>query len=188
MKQKYGFTLIELLVVIAIIGILSAIGLTAFSGAQSKARDAKRVSDLRAIAGNIIIWASNNDTETVPLQPSAALVSLSSLASTSAGDFGSVYALPIAPDSSSYDNLGSYFYVTNSEGTMYALFTKLESGTKNWFVVNSFGYAAEVPLSSGIGNDSTQWPTRGGMNKTTACPTAPGTIYYYVCRATPTIH
>jgi prepilin-type N-terminal cleavage/methylation domain-containing protein len=43
---KKGFTLIELLVVIAIIGILTAIVTANFTTAKSKARDAKRVSDI----------------------------------------------------------------------------------------------------------------------------------------------
>lgn len=42
-----GFTMIELLVVISIIVLLITIGLTSFSTAQKKGRDAKRKSDLR---------------------------------------------------------------------------------------------------------------------------------------------
>lgn len=49
-KVNKGFTLIELLVVIAIIAILSTIGLTLFNGAQQNARDARRKSDIDAIA------------------------------------------------------------------------------------------------------------------------------------------
>lgn len=45
-----GFTLVELLVVISIIAILSVIGITVFSGVQKNARDAKRISDIKAIA------------------------------------------------------------------------------------------------------------------------------------------
>lgn len=49
-NNRKGFTLIELLVVIAIIAILSTIGLTLFNGAQNNARDARRKSDIDAIA------------------------------------------------------------------------------------------------------------------------------------------
>jgi prepilin-type N-terminal cleavage/methylation domain-containing protein len=41
-----GFTLVELLVVIAIIAILTGIVATNFTSARSRARDAKRISDL----------------------------------------------------------------------------------------------------------------------------------------------
>ncbi len=43
---KKGFTIIELLVVIAIIGILTAIITANFAQSKSKARDAKRISDI----------------------------------------------------------------------------------------------------------------------------------------------
>lgn len=48
--NRKGFTLVELLVVVAIIAILSTIGLVVFSDAQKNARDARRKSDIDAIA------------------------------------------------------------------------------------------------------------------------------------------
>ncbi|MBI2017851.1 type II secretion system protein [Candidatus Daviesbacteria bacterium] len=45
-----GFTLVELLVVITIIAILSVIGMAVFTNVQKNARDARRRSDIDAIA------------------------------------------------------------------------------------------------------------------------------------------
>jgi len=47
--MKKGFTLIELLVVISIIGVLVAVAISSYTGAQIKARDARRRSDMKAI-------------------------------------------------------------------------------------------------------------------------------------------
>ena len=48
-KNKKGFTLIELLVVIAIIGLLATLSVIALNTARVKARDARRVSDIKQI-------------------------------------------------------------------------------------------------------------------------------------------
>ncbi len=48
-KQKNGFTLVELLITVAIIGILSAVVLTSMSGARNRAKDGRRISDIKQI-------------------------------------------------------------------------------------------------------------------------------------------
>jgi prepilin-type N-terminal cleavage/methylation domain-containing protein len=48
-QNKKGFTLIELLVVIAIIGLLSTMSVLALNQARARARDAKRISDVKQI-------------------------------------------------------------------------------------------------------------------------------------------
>ena len=48
-KSTSGFTLIELLVVIAIIGVLSSVVLASLNTARTKARDARRVTDIKQI-------------------------------------------------------------------------------------------------------------------------------------------
>jgi len=48
-KFKKGFTLIELLVVISIISLLSSVVFASLNSARSKARDAKRLAEIRQI-------------------------------------------------------------------------------------------------------------------------------------------
>lgn len=63
--RKAGFTLIELLMVIAIVGLLAAIVLAGLSSARTKARDAKRISDLQSLATALQFY--NNDTGHYPI-------------------------------------------------------------------------------------------------------------------------
>ena len=77
--NKKGFTLIELLVVIAIIGLLSTLAVVALGNARTKARDAKRMSDLKQIQTALeLFYTDQNMYPTIP--GNAASLSLGSAA------------------------------------------------------------------------------------------------------------
>lgn len=151
-KQNKGFTLIELLVVIAIIGILSAIGLVALTGAQAKARDVKRKADLGSLNSSLTLYLDANTAFPIadraaaapgdgPLLTSRAAASNLKTAAAAAGGF----ALPRTPGAGTA-SVSDYWYITDATGAKFGLFTRLEN-TAAWFVSNSKGFS-DVILSA----------------------------------------
>lgn len=61
-RDNKGFTLLEILVVISIIGILIAIGASAYSTAQKKSRDARRSGDMKAMQNAFEQYYTANDS------------------------------------------------------------------------------------------------------------------------------
>jgi len=61
MKNQRGFTLIELLVVIAIIGLLSTLSVVALNSARARARDARRVADIKQIQTALELYFNANN-------------------------------------------------------------------------------------------------------------------------------
>lgn len=60
-KAQAGFTIIELLIVIAIIAILAGLVLNNFQGAQAKARDTQRVTDINNIHTKLEEYYNDNN-------------------------------------------------------------------------------------------------------------------------------
>ncbi len=59
-NTKRGFTLIELLVVVAIISLLSSVVLASLNSARTKAREARRLSDLHQLDNALTLYVTDN--------------------------------------------------------------------------------------------------------------------------------
>ena len=69
-QTKRGFTLIELLVVIAIIGVLASIVMVSVNDARARARDDRRIADIKAVRDALAVYQIQNAT--YPSQPDEA--------------------------------------------------------------------------------------------------------------------
>ena len=114
LKNKKGFTLIELLVVIAIIALLSTIAVVSLGNARQKARDTKRIADIKQMQTALELEYNNAGTGYV-VNASASPVILTAIGT-------SMTSVPTAPtpkdgaDCTANEN--SYYYTsTNADGS-----------------------------------------------------------------------
>ena len=138
-KKNKGFTLIELLVVIAIIGILASIVLVSLNSARSKARDARRISDLRQVALALEMYyddkggypcdttASDDDWTELTAQLTAAPVYISAVPTDPLG----TNAYKYHPDPSTIANKATSYVLgaTLENGSNAALANDIEAAT-----------------------------------------------------------
>lgn len=116
-----GFTLIELLVVIAIIGILASIITANLSSAQSKARDARRMSDLDAIKKALILYSADHGG--YPVSVSTTTLDGSDAVSTALLTGHFIPGIPKDPKSPTYE----YGYSSDASGNVFSLEFCLET-------------------------------------------------------------
>jgi len=60
--NKKGFTLIELLIVVAIIGLLSTLAVVSLGSARVKARDSKRLADLKQLQTALELYYTDQNS------------------------------------------------------------------------------------------------------------------------------
>jgi len=154
-KQKKAFTLIELLVVIAIIGILATLAVVALQQARSRARDSKRMADMKQVQTALELFFNENGRyPTTEEWNSGSIVS-----STSQETF--MYSIPTAPSPADGDCLeasNTYTYVPQNDGASYTIdfctgkqVSDMPDGAKQMtpggIIFGSSGSAGELPES-----------------------------------------
>ena len=130
-----GFTLIELLVVIAIIGLLSTLAVVSLNSARSKARDARRTSDIRQLQTALEMYY--NDQNAYPNDTTALDLGVSPNLTLDGSDgFGAAITapgymsqVPTDPQESSGED---YIYLSNATGTTYRITFQLENANSTW--------------------------------------------------------
>ena len=142
-KTALGFTLVELLVVISIIGILASMITVSFTSSQKQARDVNRKSDLAQYRSSLESYANKNNglypIYASKVDPSTNLCTPLGLGTT-------------CPEDPKFDGVSAYYYsyITDSGGTQYVLWSKLESASSyNWVVCSNgkSGKSASTPTS-----------------------------------------
>ncbi len=131
MAKSKGFTLIELLVVIAIIGLLSAVVLASLNAARTKARDARRLSDMQSVVQALQLYANDNNG-TYPPTPTCTggignFCSLSSITSALVPKY-----IPTMPTDPSSGNGFDYYYCSQSSSGYALLMFKQAPPTQFW--------------------------------------------------------
>lgn len=141
--NKRGFTLIEMLIVIAIIGMLSTLAAITLGSARVKARDARRMSDLKEIQTALELYYT--DENIYPAGNNIALGSANYACLNEISGFTTAGCLNPYMDKIPADpKSGNYIYTRSSDS--YTVTAALEGK------INNLGPSTIHLTPSGIGN------------------------------------
>lgn len=145
--NKKGFTLIELVVVIAIIGLLSTLAVVALGSAREKARDSKRLADIKGIQASLEWYFVGNNSYPVTTEPVTLgddqHKCLGSNGFNAAGACKSPVYMEVIP---SEPQSGQQGYVYNGSSTSYTITANLEGK------INDLGPGKITATQNGITN------------------------------------
>jgi len=125
--KKQGFTLIELLVVVAIIGLLSTLSIVALNNARARARDARRVADVKQIQTALELYY--NDNGSYPPTASVVFNGSTGIGTGSNTYMAKVPAAPLPSDGSSCTSITNYSYGVDDSNRSYHINYCLGSAT-----------------------------------------------------------
>lgn len=134
-KQQKGFTLVELLVVIAIIGLLSTLAVVALGSARAKARDARRISDIKQIQTALELYNADqgvypDGTGGITLGTGTALVLCDAGFVADESSCGTVYMGQVPTNFDQPSAIDDYVYTTAAaSATTYTITFELEGDT-----------------------------------------------------------
>jgi len=137
-QPRRGFTLIELLVVISIIAILTGFGTARYLTAERQSRDTRRKSDLNQYRIALENYASANNLVFPPVCGNVDN-SLCSFAAFKTTYLAGECLQDPRPNT-------SYVYCSDSTGSRYAMWAKLETGSNDYFVVCSNNRSGKLSL------------------------------------------
>jgi len=106
--NKKGFTLIELLIVVAIIGLLSTLAVVALGSARVKARDSKRLADLKQLQTALELYYTDQNA-----YPTGSSVTLG------AGNYACLNATGFAATGCANAYMGAVPHGPNSDNYVY---------------------------------------------------------------------
>lgn len=167
-NNQKGFTLIELLVVIAIIGLLSTLAVVSLNNARQKARDSRRVSDIKSIQTALEMYYTDRNDYPVPdaaNSPAGLTPTYIPTVPSNPTPNGTWYTYEVCTDDGA--TCGGATDVTEGYRASYTLTYNLESGIHP--MVIGYNCATPAGITGGTVCAASNQPVTGGtINPTQA--------------------